>query len=236
MNPFVIRRAFHSTAMALKRKSHYDVLNVHRNADKRAIKKSYYRLSKQYHPDLNPDNTEAHAKFLEVNEAYAVLGNEASRRTYDSSIDSGSDSTSSSSYYGSNATSVYNAAFRTAPSQSWHGRARRASKNTGSASARAQAEGMGQNNSNKFNYREHYAKHYEAEELRRKQRVSQAAERRRQAGFDDDNYPDNPSKIDTIWARIWRLGVVLIGITFVHQKWKQSNQKNQGRNKIETAR
>ncbi|KAI9484308.1 DnaJ domain-containing protein, partial [Zychaea mexicana] len=67
----------------LKRKNHYDVLNVHRNADKRVIKKQYYRLSKQYHPDLNPNNTDAHAKFLEVNEAYAVLGNEASRRRYD---------------------------------------------------------------------------------------------------------------------------------------------------------
>ncbi|KAI8147217.1 DnaJ domain-containing protein, partial [Fennellomyces sp. T-0311] len=62
---------------------HYDVLNVKHNADKRAIKKQYYRLSKQFHPDLNPNNPEAHAMFLQVNEAYAVLGNEASRREYD---------------------------------------------------------------------------------------------------------------------------------------------------------
>ncbi|KAI9278335.1 DnaJ domain-containing protein [Phascolomyces articulosus] len=229
----MIRRSFHSTAAALKRKSHYDVLNVHRNADKRAIKKSYYRLSKQYHPDLNPNNTEAHAKFLEVNEAYAILGNEASRRQYDSSMDHGDSSTSS--YYGSNASSVYNAAFRTAPSQSWHGRARRA-KNTGSASARAQAEGMG--NKSTFNYREHYAKHYEQEEVRRKQRVYQAAERRRQAGLDEDHdsHRHHHSKIDTVWSRIWRLGVVLIAITYVHQKWKQNTQQDQSQNKIESAR
>ncbi|OAD80388.1 hypothetical protein PHYBLDRAFT_95352, partial [Phycomyces blakesleeanus NRRL 1555(-)] len=62
---------------------HYNILGIHRNAEKKTIRSQYYRLSKKYHPDLNPNNPEAHKAFLEINEAYAVLGNEASRRQYD---------------------------------------------------------------------------------------------------------------------------------------------------------
>lgn len=196
--------------MAFKRKDHYEVLKVHRHADKKTIKKQYYRLSKQYHPDLNPNNAEAHKKFLEVNEAYAVLGNEASRRQYDYDMD---DQPPSSS--------VGNAPFRTGPSASWHGRARRA-RATGSASAQAQAEAM-RKQWQAFNQHNTYAKRYEAEEERRRARMSQAAERRRAAGFDepDPTFKHDPSRFETFWSRLWKLGLVLAGIAYATDRLYQ---------------
>ncbi|ORX55827.1 DnaJ-domain-containing protein, partial [Hesseltinella vesiculosa] len=77
---------FHADAVLYRRhhkQKHYDILQVQRHADKKTIKAQYYRLSKLYHPDMNPHDKSAHEKFLEVNDAYAVLGNEASRRQYD---------------------------------------------------------------------------------------------------------------------------------------------------------
>ncbi len=53
----------------------YKVLGVDRNASKEEIKKAYRQKAKQYHPDLNPDDTVAAAKMNEVNEAYDMLNN-----------------------------------------------------------------------------------------------------------------------------------------------------------------
>src|SRR3989338_6433335 len=63
-------------------KDYYKTLGVSRDASREEIKKSYKRLAKQYHPDLNksPDATE---KFKEINEAAAVLGDDAKRQQYD---------------------------------------------------------------------------------------------------------------------------------------------------------
>ena len=57
--------------MADKR-DYYEVLGISKGADDAAIKKAYRALAKKYHPDMNPDNKEAEAKFKEVNEAYEV--------------------------------------------------------------------------------------------------------------------------------------------------------------------
>ena len=58
--------------MADKR-DYYEVLGVDKNADEAALKKAYRVLAKKYHPDTNPGDKEAEAKFKEASEAYAVL-------------------------------------------------------------------------------------------------------------------------------------------------------------------
>lgn len=68
--------------MADKR-DYYEVLGVDKNADDAAIKKAYRQLAKKYHPDTNPGNAEAEAKFKEASEAYAVLSDADKRRQYD---------------------------------------------------------------------------------------------------------------------------------------------------------
>ena len=68
--------------MADKR-DYYEVLGVDKNADASAIKKAYYKLAKQYHPDVNPGDKEAEKKFKEINEAYAVLSDEEKKAKYD---------------------------------------------------------------------------------------------------------------------------------------------------------
>ena len=68
--------------MADKR-DYYEVLGVERGADDDTIKKAYRNLAKKYHPDMNPDNKDAEAKFKEVNEAYAVLSDSEKRSAYD---------------------------------------------------------------------------------------------------------------------------------------------------------
>ena len=68
--------------MADKR-DYYEVLGVDKSADDAAIKKAYRQLAKKYHPDTNPGNAEAEAKFKEASEAYAVLSDAEKRRLYD---------------------------------------------------------------------------------------------------------------------------------------------------------
>ncbi len=68
--------------MAARKRDYYEVLSVDRGANADEIKKSYRKLARQYHPDVNkaPD---AEAKFKEVNEAYEVLSDEKKRAAYD---------------------------------------------------------------------------------------------------------------------------------------------------------
>lgn len=68
--------------MADKR-DYYEVLGVDKNADEAAIKKAYRALAKKYHPDMNPGDKDAEAKFKEASEAYAVLSDAEKRRQYD---------------------------------------------------------------------------------------------------------------------------------------------------------
>lgn len=69
--------------MADSKRDYYEVLGVDRNADDAAIKKAYRALAKKYHPDMNPDDPTAEAKFKEASEAYAVLSDADKRRQYD---------------------------------------------------------------------------------------------------------------------------------------------------------
>lgn len=68
--------------MADKR-DYYQVLGIDKNADDATIKKAYRQLAKKYHPDTNPGDKEAEAKFKEASEAYAVLSDAEKRRQYD---------------------------------------------------------------------------------------------------------------------------------------------------------
>lgn len=68
--------------MADKR-DYYEVLGVDKSADDAALKKAYRKLAKKYHPDTNPGDKEAEAKFKEATEAYGILSDPDKRRQYD---------------------------------------------------------------------------------------------------------------------------------------------------------
>lgn len=68
--------------MAEKR-DYYEVLGLQKGASADEIKKAFRKLGKQYHPDLNPGDKEAEAKFKEINEAYTVLSDPDKKSKYD---------------------------------------------------------------------------------------------------------------------------------------------------------
>ena len=67
----------------MAKKDYYEVLGVERGASDAEMKSVYRKLAMQYHPDRNPDNPDAEAKFKELNEAYDVLKDEQKRAAYD---------------------------------------------------------------------------------------------------------------------------------------------------------
>ncbi len=67
----------------MAKRDYYDVLGVDRNASADDIKRSYRRLAIKYHPDKNPGDKEAEAKFKECAEAYEVLSDPDKRKRYD---------------------------------------------------------------------------------------------------------------------------------------------------------
>jgi curved DNA-binding protein len=64
-------------------KDYYDVLGVNKNASQDDIKKAFRKEAKKFHPDANPNNPAAEARFKELNEAYEVLGDAEKRKQYD---------------------------------------------------------------------------------------------------------------------------------------------------------
>lgn len=67
----------------MDKRDYYEVLGVAKGASDADIKKGYRKLAKKYHPDANPDNKEAEAKFKEITEAYEVLSDADKRAAYD---------------------------------------------------------------------------------------------------------------------------------------------------------
>ena len=67
----------------MAKRDYYEVLGINREASEQDIKKAYRRLAMKYHPDRNPDDTDAEAKFKEASEAAEVLLDSEKRGTYD---------------------------------------------------------------------------------------------------------------------------------------------------------
>lgn len=66
-----------------ERRDYYEILGVDRNASQAEIRRAFRRLARKYHPDLNPSDPEAEAKFKEVSAAYEVLSDPERRAQYD---------------------------------------------------------------------------------------------------------------------------------------------------------
>src|ERR1700760_3341958 len=64
-------------------KDYYKALGVTKDDDAAVIKKSYRKLARELHPDKNPGDAAAEARFKEVSEAYDVLSDDAKRKEYD---------------------------------------------------------------------------------------------------------------------------------------------------------
>lgn len=67
----------------MSKRDFYEVLGVDKGASAQEIKKAYRRLAMKYHPDRNPDDAEAEAKFKEASEAYEVLSDDQKKEAYD---------------------------------------------------------------------------------------------------------------------------------------------------------
>lgn len=67
----------------MSKRDYYEILGVEKNASETEIKKAFRKLARQYHPDVNQGDTEAEAKFKEINEAYEVLSDQQKRAQYD---------------------------------------------------------------------------------------------------------------------------------------------------------
>ncbi|NVK22514.1 MAG: molecular chaperone DnaJ [Kangiellaceae bacterium] len=67
----------------MSKRDYYEVLGVSKGAEKAELKKAYRRLAMKYHPDRNPDDKEAEAKFKEAKEAFEVLNDPQKRQAYD---------------------------------------------------------------------------------------------------------------------------------------------------------
>ncbi|MDA8233719.1 MAG: molecular chaperone DnaJ [Clostridia bacterium] len=67
----------------MSKRDYYEVLGVSKDAAEQDIKKAYRKLARQYHPDMNPGDTEAETKFKEATEAYDVLMDKDKRANYD---------------------------------------------------------------------------------------------------------------------------------------------------------
>ena len=62
---------------------YYKILGIDKSATQEEIKKAYKKLARKYHPDLNPNDSSAHKKFQEINEANEVLSDPEKRKKYD---------------------------------------------------------------------------------------------------------------------------------------------------------
>ncbi|WP_273425765.1 molecular chaperone DnaJ [Marinobacter sp.] len=67
----------------MAKRDYYDILGISRDADEKEVKRAYRKLAMKYHPDRNPDDTDAENKFKEASEAYEILADDSKRAAYD---------------------------------------------------------------------------------------------------------------------------------------------------------
>jgi molecular chaperone DnaJ len=67
----------------MAKRDYYEILGVSKGIDAKELKKAYRKLAMKYHPDRNPDDKDADAKFKEATEAYEILGDQQKRAAYD---------------------------------------------------------------------------------------------------------------------------------------------------------
>jgi molecular chaperone DnaJ len=84
----------------MSKRDYYEILGVGRDVDTKELKRAYRKLAMKYHPDRNPDDPEADAKFKEATEAYEVLGDEQKRAAYDQYGHAGVDPNSAGGGFG----------------------------------------------------------------------------------------------------------------------------------------
>src|ERR671914_651310 len=64
-------------------KDYYATLSVPKTATEKEIKQAFRKMARKYHPDVNPGDKSAEARFKEINEAYEVIGDPEKRKKYD---------------------------------------------------------------------------------------------------------------------------------------------------------
>ncbi len=74
---------FWSAKRPMSKRDYYEILGVSKSAEQAEIKKAYRRLANKHHPDKNPDDESAEAKFKEAKEAYEVISDKDKRARYD---------------------------------------------------------------------------------------------------------------------------------------------------------
>ncbi|XP_048580185.1 dnaJ homolog subfamily C member 4 [Nematostella vectensis] len=81
-----------STSSALrtrqKKKNFYEILDVPKDASQTEIKSAFIKKTKEFHPDVNPDDPDSHKAFIKVSEAYTTLSSSARRQQYDARLNS----------------------------------------------------------------------------------------------------------------------------------------------------
>jgi molecular chaperone DnaJ len=95
----------------MARRDYYEILNLQRDAAEGDIKKTYRRLAMKFHPDRNPDDASAEAKFKEATEAYEVLSNSEKREAYDRFGHSGVDQNMGGGFEGTSFSDIFSDVF-----------------------------------------------------------------------------------------------------------------------------
>ena len=95
------------------KKDYYETLGVEKNADFEKIKKAYRKQAMKYHPDRNPDDKTAEAKFKEATEAYEVLSDDSKRQIYDQYGHAGLEGSAGAGFHGFSSGTDINEALRT---------------------------------------------------------------------------------------------------------------------------